>query len=530
MTGADQGGRFLPDATRPEILLSYQKKLLTTVSHHAVTVCEKSRRIGVTWGIGAQAVLLSGAERSAGGMNTLYIGYNLDMAREFIDVCGQWAKAFNRAATDIGEFLFKDGDKDIQAFRIAFASGFVIVALASRPRSLRGRQGFVILDEFAFHDDPDELLKAALALLVWGGKVLVISTHDGAANPFNTLVEDCRKGRKPYALLRITFDDAVADGLYDRVKLKLESQGRKVPPKEQWVTEIRAFYGEDADEELDVNPKQGTGVYLPASMIESRMMDGIPIIRWALSDSFAHMTEDARVADTAQFLDAEIRPILEAMDPGLMSFFGQDFARSGDLSVLWPVQMLPDLRRRPPFVLEMRNVPFEAQKQVLFYIVRRLPRFMGGALDATGNGAYLAEVAAQEFGFDRIAQIKLNESWYREQMPRFKDGFESGLLILPRNDDILADHRSIRLVKGVPVIPRGSEAQGKGEDRKRGAKRHGDSAIAHVLADYATRLDVPDLDACETAGARDSAHVQADFYSDNAAALNQAGDRWESFQ
>lgn len=65
----------------------------------------------------------------------------------------------------------------IAAGRFTFASGFEIVALSSKPRGLRGRQGYVIIDEAAFHDDLPEVLKAAMALLMWGGKVLVISTH-----------------------------------------------------------------------------------------------------------------------------------------------------------------------------------------------------------------------------------------------------------------------------------------------------------------------------------------------------------------
>src|SRR3546814_13124008 len=87
-----------------------------------------------------------------------------------------WARAFNQACTEIGEYLFLDkgengaADQHIQAFRIRFASGFEIVALSSRPRSLRGRQGYVIFDEFAFHDDPEALLQAGMAFIIWGGK------------------------------------------------------------------------------------------------------------------------------------------------------------------------------------------------------------------------------------------------------------------------------------------------------------------------------------------------------------------------
>ena len=495
----------------PEILLAYQKRLLNTVAAHAVTVCEKSRRIGATWGIASFAVLLAGKDRGAGGMDALYIGYNLDMAREFIATCGEWAKALNLAAGEMAEVLLPDGDRDIQAFRIAFASGFEIVALASRPRSLRGRQGFVIVDEAAFHDDLGELLKAALALLMWGGKVLLISTHDGADNPFNQVIEEARAGRKPYAVVRITFDEAVADGLYERICLKK----KETPTPEgraKWMAEIRAFYGDDADEELDVIPRQGTGTFLPTTLVERRMEDGIPVVRWACDDKFAMLPAHVREADAAEFCERHLKPLLATLDPDLNSYYGQDFARSGDLSVIWPIQVQKNLRRRPPFLVELRNVPFEQQRQILFYIARRLPRFTAAAMDATGNGAYLAEVAAQEFGFQRIAQVKLNESWYREAMPKFKAAFEDGLTALPRDADVLADHKAIKIVRGVPVVIRETQKAGKGEDAKKGGKRHGDSAIAHLLAYIATLTDVPDLDDIEAAGdgrAGDDAFAEA---------------------
>ncbi len=109
----------------------------------AWSLTDKSRRVGATWGVGADAVLTAGSARTEGGMDVLYIGYNLDMAREFIDCCGMWAKAFMPACSEVSEFLFveegeKGAEKSIKAFRITFASGFEIVALSSKPRSLRG--------------------------------------------------------------------------------------------------------------------------------------------------------------------------------------------------------------------------------------------------------------------------------------------------------------------------------------------------------------------------------------------------------
>ena len=299
------------DAELPDVLLSYQQKLLATTAVNQVTICEKSRRIGMTWAVGADAVLTAGASRKAGGMDVLYIGYNLDMAREFIDTCAMWAKAFMPAASEVEEFLFKDkdengADKDIQAFRITFASGYEIVALTSKPRSLRGRQGYLIFDEAAFHDDLAGMMKAGMAFLMWGGKILVISTHDGESNPFNGLVMDARAERKPFAVIRVTFEDAIADGLYERIKMMSEARGLDVPEKQEFIDDIYANYGDDADEELDVIPAQGSGTALARALIELRMDPVIPVLRWSVPDSFAREPEHIRRAACAEWLEDNV--------------------------------------------------------------------------------------------------------------------------------------------------------------------------------------------------------------------------------
>lgn len=486
----------LPDGA-DGVLLPYQRQLLATVSANAVTVYEKSRRIGATWGVGAQGVLTSGARRTDGGMDTLYIGYNLDMAREFIGVCGMWAKALGMAAGEVGEFLFTDQDKDggerhIAAFRISFASGFEIVALASRPRSLRGRQGFVIIDEAAFHDDLAELLKAALALLIWGGKVLVISTHDGSENPFAELIAECRAGKKPFAVLRTTFDDALVDGLYRRVCLV---RGQPWTPEGEgaWRQQIRAFYGDGAAEELDVIPSAGSGKFLPLHLIEARTDRAAHVLRWRCDGQFVHLPDHIRQREAQAWCEEHLGPLLRRLDPDLRKALGGDFGRVGDLSVFWPTVIGADLVRRSPFTVELRNVPFEQQKQVLHYILDRLTRLSAVALDANGNGAYLAEVTMQRYGAHRVECIHLTEGWYRDHMPKLKAAFEDGGLTLPADADTVDDFRALQLVRGVARVPDKRTAE-KGEDKdKAGGQRHGDAAIAGALAIYAAGRDVGDL-------------------------------------
>jgi phage FluMu gp28-like protein len=492
-----EGLQALADVDHVEVLLGYQKRLLTSTARHSVTVVEKSRRTGATWALGAQAVLTAGSKRSAAGMDTMYIGYNLDMAREFIDVCGMWAKAFNKIAFAAEEFLFPDGtgsdgaDRHIQAFRIRFASGFEIVALTSKPRSLRGRQGFVIVDEAAFHDDLKELLKAALAFLIWGGKVCIISTHDGEDNAFNELIQDIRTGKKKYSLIRFDFDDALEDGLYQRVCLRT---GQTWTPEleAEWRASILADYGDAADEELFCIPSKGSGTFLPSSLIRSRMGDGVPVLRLECPDDFVFRPEADRISFINDWLEDHVAPLLKDLDKRQRHVFGEDFARVADLSVIWPFAIARDLRLDTPFTIELRNVPYEQQKQILFYVIKGLPRFSGGAMDATGNGAYLAEVAQQEFGEHMIEPVHFSQGWYRDNTPKFKAAFEDGdIRTIPRDDDTLNDLRAFKQIKGVAQIPSDQRTLDKA---KAGRKRHGDAGIACLLGHYASERDVPEYD------------------------------------
>jgi phage FluMu gp28-like protein len=68
-------------------------------------------------------------------------------------------------------------------------------------------------------------------------------------------------------------------------------------------------------------------------------------------------------------------------------------------------------------------------------------------------------------------------------MPRYKAAFEDGTIEIPKDADVLADHRAIVLEQGVAKISeRRAGSDGKG--------RHGDSAMAAALAFFASRAEV----------------------------------------
>lgn len=462
--------------TTQAVLLPYQQAWVADRSQ--VKVCEKSRRVGLSWGEAANSALE--AAKQVGGQDTWYIGYNKDMAEEFILDVAFWAKHYHCAAEALEQEVIADERGDILTFKIRFASGNRVTALSSRPSNLRGKQGRVIIDEAAFHPDLAGLIKAAVALTIWGGSVAIISTHDGVDNSFNELVQDCREGKKPYSLHRITFDEAVDQGLCKRV---FSSTGRdwSEAAQAEWCEGIRALYRPNDSEELDCIPSQSGGAYMSRALIESRMSEDAPVLRFARTDEYAQLPDHARASDTQDWIDERLAPLVKFLDKTHRSSIGLDFGRNGDLTVITPLLEGQMLRRRAPFIVELRNTPFKQQEQILFWLCDNLPRFNFAALDSRGNGQYLGEVTMQRYGTGSVAQVMPTAKWYLENFPKLKAAFEDGNLeAIPKDKDILDDMRAVVMEKGIPKVP---EGKGTGQD---GGQRHGDAAISLCMAWYAT--------------------------------------------
>lgn len=401
-----------------DLLLPYQSKAVTLAGKYQLLVIEKSRRIGLTWGIAAHAALTASIARGDGGQDVFYMGYDQEMAREFIDVVGMWAKAFSIAASDVDEVVLKDDEKDIKTFRIQFASGYEVVALPSVPRALRGKQGLVIVDEAAFHSDLAQVLKAALALLMWGGSVIVISTHDGVDNPFNLLIDDIRAGRRKGGTLKITFDDALAEGLFERIAM-VTKQAATAVARAEWISEIRGFYGDDAGEELDCIPASGAGSWL------------------SMNDIIAAQHPDAALPELYQ---------------GGLVHVGWDIARRRDLSVVWPFETLGDvmwLRER----VEMEKTRFQVQYAEIDRIMTQY-RVVRLAMDQTGMGESVVEHIQDRHGAHRCEGVVLSGPRRLDLATALKERFENGTIRIPNDPAIRADLRAIKKHAGPTGAPR----------------------------------------------------------------------------
>lgn len=457
------------------LLCVYQSAWLADKSE--VKVWEKSRRIGASWVEALYSVLEAAKKKSEGGQNTYYLSYNKDMTQQFIRDCAWWAKVLGAVCGSVEE-LISDYDKDVTFFRIRFASGFEICALPSEARSLRSKQGRVVIDEAAFVDDLGELIKAAMALLMWGGQVVILSTHNGADNPFNELIQDIHKGKFDYSLHRTDLDDALAGGLY-RAICKRKNEEWTAPGEAAWREDLIKKYGDGADEELFCVPSLSGGVYLTTALIETCMRAEIPVFRWtAPAPDFVDWPEDKAWAHTLAWCENHLKPFLLLLPADRSHFFGSDFGRTGDLSVFLPATECESLELAPPFMIELRNCPHRTQEQILFYMADRLPRFTGGALDARGNGSFLAETCRQRYGPEHIAEVMITENWYRVTTPKMKARLEDVTLLLPQDAHVLDDLRSFKVVRGVARIEdkKGKDAAGK---------RHGDTGIAACMLIHA---------------------------------------------
>lgn len=491
--------RDLPEGIDPladGVLMLHQREWIKQIHEFDLNIAEKGRRTGITYATALDDAITASSNKRAGGDNVYYVGDTKEKGLEFIGYCAQMAKIMAMAMAEgwngIEVFLFEDQQEDgtsrqITSYRIRFASGFQIVALSSNPANIRGLQGIVNIDEAAFHKNVQAVIDACTALLIWGGKIRIISTHNGMKNPFNQLIRDSRAGVASFKVFHCTFDDAVNNGLYERVCLV---KGWEPTPegKQAWYDKIRKGYGANKaamKEELDAIPREGSGVAIPGILIEQAMKEVRPILRLSLGDDFVPKHLDYRDSWIADWIRINVNPALETVDRSREHCFGSDYARYGDFAVFTPLSIEQDLRRRCPFALEMKNVPTRHQQQILWHIIDKLPKFRCGAMDATGNGYTLAEFTADKYGRERIFEIKLNDSWYRENMTPFQQAFEDGVLDLPKDADFLNDLRTLELIDGIIKVP-----DLRTQDTKDAEfKRHGDAAVALALGYFATRQD-----------------------------------------
>ncbi|WP_099571696.1 hypothetical protein, partial [Stenotrophomonas maltophilia] len=470
------------DPSKAGVLMAHQSEWIRMQEGLDIAVCEKGRRTGITFAQALSDTITAASAKDAGGDNVWYMADTKEKGLEFIGYVAKFAPIIARGqASRIEQHIFQDQQPDgtsrqIQAFRVRFASGFRITALSSRPENIHGLQGVVDLDEAALHKDVAKVLESATALLIWGGRIRVWSTHRGKKNPFNQLVQDVQAGRygKKAGVIRISFDDAVSNGLYERV-CAMRGKVATAEGKKEWYTAIRSAYGPRKAamrEELDVIPRDGDGSAIPSVWIDRAMPEVRPVLRLVFDDDFPKRSEKEREIWCSVWIATTLLPVLRAAVAGFTGRWaiGMDFARHRHFSVIKPAKVGQDLRRDVPFLIEMANAPTRQQEQILWALLDALKEEFPGrwsfAGDATGPGQTLMEYTGDRYGRAEldtetgryiggpIHEVTLSRPWYGEWMPKYIALFEDGFLSLPRDASLEDDHRAVEYVDGIPMVPR----------------------------------------------------------------------------
>ncbi len=497
------------DISKAGVLMPHQSEWIQMQEGLDIAVCEKGRRTGITFAQALADTITAASAKDAGGDNVWYMADTKEKGLEFIGYVAKFAPIIARGqASRIEQHIFQDQQPDgtsrqIQAFRVRFASGFRVTALSSRPENIHGLQGVVDLDEAALHKDVAKVLESATALLIWGGRIRVWSTHRGKKNPFNQLVQDVQAGRygKKAGVIRISFDDAVANGLYERV-CAMRGKVATAEGKKEWYTAIRSAYGPRKAamrEELDVIPRDGDGSAIPSVWIDRAMPEVRPVLRLVFDDDFPKRSEKEREIWCSVWIATTLLPVLRAAVAGFTGRWaiGMDFARHRHFSVIKPAKVGQDLRRDVPFLIEMANAPTRQQEQLLWVLLDALKEGFPGrwsfAGDATGPGQTLMEYTGDRYGRAEldaetgryiggpIHEVTLSRPWYGEWMPKYIALFEDGFLSLPRDASLEDDHRAVEYVDGIPMVPRLERKDLQDPE----LVRHGDGAIAGVLMQFA---------------------------------------------
>lgn len=400
------------------IFLPYQWRWIQDRSR--IKLVEKSRQIGFSWATAYDIVRQQ--SRKAVKLDSWISSRDEIQARLFLQDCRKFAGLLNIAASEIGERVYKiDEARSVTAFEMSFANGTVAHSMSSNPDAQAGKRGTRVLDEFALHQNPQVLYSIALPGITWGGQMAIVSTHRGAHNFFNRLVQEARygKNKKRISLHRVSLQDALDEGFLWTLQQKLpEGDERQEMDEAAYFDDVKS---KCADEE---------------SFLQEYMC--IP-------------ADDASVFISSDVLEGCFYRFGEVWETDIENcagdlYIGVDVGRDNDLTVVWVLEKLAGMlfTRR---VEILRKMPFSAQEAVLYPLLS-LPKMRRCCIDQTGLGRQFAERAQERFGKYRVEGVQFTAQSKERMAYPLRAKFEDKTIRIPDTSEIRADIRGVKKTVG----------------------------------------------------------------------------------
>ena len=365
------------------ILLPYQQEALENIQKHKYSVLLWSRQTGKSFLLSYFAIKRC---IELNNHKVLVISPSERQSKEFMDKVRLHISVLKLTKID----FFEDTIANILEAR--FPNGSRIIAVPSKPETVRGFTGDVIMDEASFFDKGHEVYQAVFPTITRRKeyKLIAISTPRSKKDIFYFLWETAKDDPLWYRM-KLTIYDAVAKGL----KIDPEELKRGIKNERAWKTEyLCEFLDEDE-------------VLLPYQVIQS-------------------CEEENIIVDDLRKLEGDI-------------YVGIDIARRHDLTVISILEKLSNtLYLRKLEILQ--NLPFSEQFKIIDHISAFARKV---AIDETGIGMQMAEELEKKWG-DKIIRLYFTNKIKEELAERLKVAFQDKVIKIPADNDLREDLHSVK--------------------------------------------------------------------------------------
>ncbi|PCI10411.1 hypothetical protein COB72_03415 [bacterium] len=414
--------------------LPYQQAWINDTSDAAIW--DKSRRIGADYAESFKCV----SERMSGERTVDYWYSSADesAALEFAEYIEKWLKLWEDVSQKTTSQGFDDGKSWLKmTFTLPEIKGrrTRITVMTSNPKRFRSKGGDVTLSELAFHENPREMWKAAAAVATWGGRIRVLSSHNGHESFFNELLTQAKKHTDPktYGAPKSTdfkatvhatdIYAAVEDGLCELIN---QVSGAK-KTREEFIASLKSKCAsiEIWEEEFECKPSKQSGSYFPHSLIT-------PCV-----------TKDAAVP--TEDLDTFIADIALHAGECTRITAGSDIGRVKDRFVIW-VWGRSGVKRKCLGILVYQNKSFDVMETAINTLMNRQfgnIRVQRISIDKTGLGMQLAERMENKHRA-RVEGVMMTMNSKADMFTRLRAGLEERTVEIPDDSTTQSDISSIR--------------------------------------------------------------------------------------
>lgn len=385
-----------------DILLPYQLRWVGDLARFKIGCW--SRQTGKSFACAAEAVL---SAITTPKTEWVILSAGERQALEFMRKVKEWCVAMHFAASEDIE-VRDSAEAVLKSAEVVWANGSRVLALPANPDTARGYSANLILDEFAFHEKPDDIWRAiypSISNPLKGRKAIrIVSTPNGMGNKFHDLWSKPNEWSKH----KVSIHDAVAQGL----PVNIEELRAGLDDPDGWAQEFECEFMDAAS------------VLLAYELI-------------ATCESV-----EATTTQTPEFYRT----------PGKPLYMGWDFARKRDLSVPWIAEMVGDVLHTRE-VVEMRGISTPDQ------VERMRPQLLACrrvCMDYTGGGIGLGDLLVKEFGewnpkehkFGKVELCTFTAGMKLELFPALRVAFEKQRVRVPVNRAIREDLHSMQRVTG----------------------------------------------------------------------------------